>query len=132
VARMAPSTASIGIRIDTRLIVPSDWQNPADSPMGWWVNCPGTVARKRQNTGFQVTHLANGAKSAVALGVLLEIVSGDNSGPMLEGSTGPGEASSGRGLASFHPRHRRCCPCAPGSNPGRKPDDRHAARKALL
>jgi len=29
-------------------------------------------------------------------------------------------------------RHRRRCPCAPGSNPGRKPDDRHAVRKALL
>jgi hypothetical protein len=29
-------------------------------------------------------------------------------------------------------RRRRCCPCAPGSNPGNRPVDRHAAQKALL
>ena len=29
-------------------------------------------------------------------------------------------------------RRRRRCLCAPGNNPGRRPDDRHAAQKALL
>ena len=39
--------------------------------------------------------------------------------------------SNGRGPVSCRPRRHRC-PCAPGSNPGKTPGDRHAAQKALL
>jgi hypothetical protein len=38
--------------------------------------------------------------------------------------------NNGRALASF--RRRRRCPCAPGSSPGKTPDDHHEVQKALL
>jgi len=42
----------------------------------------------------------------------------------------PLETITGRVRENF--RRRRRCPCAPGSNPGRRPGDRHAVQKALL
>jgi hypothetical protein len=38
---------------------------------------------------------------------------------------------TGRARANFRRRHRRC-PCAPDSNPGKRPGGRHVAQKALL
>jgi|ERR1035441_6874946 hypothetical protein len=53
----------------------------------------------------------------------------------LEPGLGPrGEASTGcvRVKHHHHRRRHRRCPCAPGSNPGKIPDDLHEAQRVLL
>lgn len=89
--------------------------------------------KKRAQTSYQRTSVANRADAAVSVGMHPQLRaqkqrSGSRRLPQEPDRLKP---SNGRDRANFR-RHHRHCPCGPGSNPGRIPDDRHAAQKALL
>jgi hypothetical protein len=83
-----------------------------------------------QRFSGQSSLLAHTAESRVPQ--CFALVRLDEEGPVFERGhrTRSKRVTCRHGRANF--RRRRRCLCAPGSNPGRRPADRHAVQKALL
>jgi len=90
-------------------------------------------AKGRQRTSDQRKSVANRAISGVSSKPQLELLAEKQKSDSrcLHRKSDRFMLSNGRGRVSCRHHHRRC-PCVPGSSPGRIPDDRREAQKALL